>query len=91
MDSQVVLKVKNLPANAEDIGNAGLISRSGRSPGMLLLLLLSHFSRIRLYAIPWNRAWQTTPAFLPGEAHGQRSLAGHSAWGHTESDTTEVT
>ena len=22
--------------------------------------------------IPWRRAWQPTPAFLPGESHGQR-------------------
>ena len=27
--------------------------------------------------------------FLPGEFHGQRSLAGYSLWGHKESDTTE--
>ena len=25
---------------------------------------------------PGERAWQPTPAFLPGESHGQRSLAG---------------
>ena len=24
--------------------------------------------------IPWGRAWQPTPVFLPGESHGQRSL-----------------
>ena len=29
--------------------------------------------------------------FLPGESHGQRSLAGYHPWGHKESDTTEVT
>ena len=29
--------------------------------------------------------------FLPGEFHGQRSLAGYSPWGHEESDVTEVT
>ena len=23
----------------------------------------------------------TTPAFLPGESHGQRSLAGYNPWG----------
>ena len=23
--------------------------------------------------IPWRRAWQPTPAFLPGESHGQRT------------------
>ena len=27
--------------------------------------------------IPWRRAWQTTPIFLPGKSHGQRSLAGY--------------
>ena len=25
--------------------------------------------------IPWRRAWQPTPVFLPGASHGQRSLA----------------
>ena len=28
--------------------------------------------------IPWRRAWQSTPVFLPGEFHGQRSLVGYS-------------
>ena len=28
--------------------------------------------------IPWRRAWQPTPVFLPGESHGERSLAGYS-------------
>ena len=27
--------------------------------------------------IPWRRAWQPTSVFLPGESHGQRSLAGY--------------
>ena len=40
---------------------------------------------------PWSRKWQRTPEFLPGEFHGQRSLAGYSAWGCKESDTTERT
>ena len=39
--------------------------------------------------IPWRRAWQPTPVFLPGESHGQRSLAGYSPWGRKESDTAE--
>ena len=26
--------------------------------------------------IPWRRVWEPTPVFLPGESHGQRSLAG---------------
>ena len=29
-----------------------------------------------------------TPIFLPGEFHGQRSLAGYSPWGLKETDTT---
>ena len=41
--------------------------------------------------IPWRRAWQLTPVFLPGESHGQRSLAGYSSRGHKESDMTEAT
>ena len=28
--------------------------------------------------IPWRRAWQSTPVFLPGESHGQSTLAGYS-------------
>ena len=40
--------------------------------------------------IPWRRAWQFTPVVLPGESHGQRSLAGYSSWGCKESDTTKA-
>ena len=29
----------------------------------------------------WRKEWQLTPVFLPGEFHGQRSLAGYSLWG----------
>ena len=28
--------------------------------------------------IPWRRAWQPTPVFLPGEFHGQKSVADYS-------------
>ena len=28
--------------------------------------------------IPWRRAWQSTPVFLPRESHGQRSLESYS-------------
>ena len=41
--------------------------------------------------IPWRRAWQSTSVFLPGESHGQRSLADYGPWGHKELDMTEVT
>ena len=39
--------------------------------------------------IHWRKKWQPTPVFLPGKSHGQRSLAGYSAWGRKESDTTK--
>ena len=35
---------------------------------------------------PWRRKWQPTPVFLPGESHGQRSLAGYTPWACKESD-----
>ena len=39
----------------------------------------------------WKTQWQPTPAFLPGESQGQRSLMGCCLWGCTESDMTEAT
>ena len=36
--------------------------------------------------IPWDRKWQPTLVFLPGEFHGQSSLAGYSPWDCKESD-----
>ena len=39
--------------------------------------------------IPWRRAWQPTPVFLPGESHGWRSPAGYGPWHRKESDMTE--
>ena len=40
---------------------------------------------------PWvgRRAWQPTPVFLPGKAHGLRSLVGYSLQGRKELDMTE--
>ena len=38
---------------------------------------------------PLEKGMQPTPVFLPGEFHGQRSLAGYSPWDCKESDTTE--
>ena len=40
--------------------------------------------------ISWRRRWQNTPVLLPGEFHGQRSLAEnlYSVWSCRESDTT---
>ena len=58
--SQVALVVKNPPANAGDIRDMGSIPE------------LNPWVR----KIPWRRAWQPTPVFLPGEFNGQRGLVG---------------
>ena len=48
--------------------------------------------------IPWRRARQPTPVFLPGEPQAPkenpglpRSLVGYHPWRHKESGLTEVT
>ena len=61
-------------------GGGGGAGRSGPTRGVLCVGVLK---------IPWSRAWQSTPVFLPGESHRQRSLAGYSPWGRKESDTTK--
>ena len=53
-------------------------------------VIIKYTEEIGIYwKIPWRREWQPTPVFLPGEFHGQRSLAGYSPMGHVELDTTE--
>ena len=44
---------------------------------------------IRVRKLPWKRKWQSTPVFLPGKFHRQKSLAGYSPCGPIELDTTE--
>ena len=53
-------------------------------------LVAQRWSRLHwVMKIPWRRARQPTPVFLPAEFHGQSSLAGYSPWGRKVSDTTE--
>ena len=40
---------------------------------------------------PGRRKWLPTPVFLSGNSHGQRSLAGYSAWGSQKSVMTIYT
>jgi len=58
--------------------------------GMYFYRLLKDFT-FTFHFHDWRRKWQLTPVFLPGESQGQRSLLGCHLWGHTESDTTDVT
>ena len=39
--------------------------------------------------IHWKKEWLSTPVFLPGHFHGEKSLVDYSSWGRKESDTTE--
>ena len=62
---------------------ASLVNQMGKNPPAV--------QEIWVGKIPWRRAWQPTPVFLPGESHGQRSLAGYSPWGRKELNTTGAT
>ena len=64
---------------------------SGKEPACQLRRCKRHGFDLWVGKIPWGRAWQPTPVFLPGESHGQRRLMGYSQWSHTESDRTEAT
>ena len=39
---------------------------------------------------PLQEDMATYSVFLPGESHGQKSLAGYSPWGRTELDMTKA-
>ena len=54
--------MKNSPANAADVGDAGSVPGSGRSPGG------GHGNPLQYSCLE--------------NPHGQRSLEGHSPWGH---------
>ena len=40
---------------------------------------------------PLEKEMATTPVFLAGKFHAQRSVTGYSPWGLKELDTTEAT
>ena len=57
--------------------NAGDVKRHGFDPWA--------------WKIPQRRTWQSTPVFLPGKSHEERSLAGYTVHGVAkESDMTET-
>ena len=45
---------------------------------MLKLKLRSRMFNPWIRKIPWRKAWQPTPVFLPGESYGQRSLVSYN-------------
>ena len=68
---------------------------SGPSAG--LRFWIQGFELIQLVLVAWigkipcSRKQSPTPASLPGESCGQRSLVGYSPWGCTESEATKET
>ena len=54
---------------------------SGKEPTCQCRRQKRHRFNPWVWKVPWRRAWQPTPVFLPGEFQKQRSLAGSSPWG----------
>ena len=52
---------------------------SGKDPACRNRKCERHRSNPWVGKILWGRKWQLAPVFLPGESHGQRSLAGYNA------------
>ena len=75
--------VKNLTANAEHTKDTGSIPGLRRSPGggnVTNANQINYLNFLVTYKTP-------TPVFLPGEFHGQKSLAGYTVPGVTKSQT----
>ena len=59
-------------------------------PPKVIFQLVTHpRPELKYYTPEPTFFFQPTPAFLPRESHGQRSLAGYSPWSCKELDTTE--
>ena len=71
-------------------GNVGFPgSASGKEPTYQCRRHKKHGFDPWIRKIPWRKARQPTPVFLPGESQGQRSLVGYSPWDTKELDMTE--
>ena len=60
--------------------------------GDQMVMTLPAMQEPQVWSLGWEdtleKEWQPTPVLLPGEFHGQRSLAGYNPWGRKEWDTT---
>ena len=56
---------------------------SGKEPACQFRRHKRHGLDLWVGKIPWRRAWQPSPVFLPGESQGQRSQAGYSPQHHS--------
>ena len=55
---------------------------SGKDPACQCRICKRHGFHPCVEKIPWRKAWQLTPVFLPRESHGQRKPMGYSPQGH---------
>ena len=87
----------SIPGTAEPGGLPSMGShRVGHDWSDLAAAAASKFSKTKVTLLNcihtttfiYERKWQPTPVFLPGDSHGQRSLAGYNPWGRKESDTS---
>ena len=67
------------------------VCASGKEPACLYRIHRRYRFDPWVGKIPWRRAWQPTPVFLPRKSHRQRSLVGYSPRDCKESNTTEAT
>ena len=65
-----------------------IISASWASMIALMVKNLLAMRETQVQSLDWKEM-ATHSSILPGEPHGQRSLAGYHPWGRKESDTTE--
>ena len=80
-DVSFCFKTGHLPLNKSCILNGGFPGgTSGKEPTCHCRRLKRRRFDPWIRKIPWRRAWQPTPVFLPGESHGQRGLGGYSPW-----------
>ena len=80
-------EVKGIPSK-EEVSERKLIVRIILCDRVSLAAWTIKCKRRRLDPRVGKREWQPTPALLPGESHGQRSLEGCSPWGRKKSDMT---
>ena len=96
---------RNSPGQNTGVGNCSLLQGIFPPQGSQTLNQLSYLGSLFPSKVPFTGIWVSydfniylgghnllpTPVLLPGESQGRGSLVGCRLWGHTESDTTEVT
>ena len=71
------LRLNNIPLHVYTTFCLFIHERTSRLPGSLAIVNNAAIDSW-VQTIPWRRARQPTPVFLPGESYEQRSLAGYS-------------